>query len=160
MAVPRKAANYHFLPTDAARLDDGGLRPSSVVPWSALQEALESAKGRRILFLDTCHSGNHYSQRLTNDAYQANIIVYAAARWDQYAWQSGFGGGHGLFALATVEGVGGKAPRGASGGVTTLGLRDYLVVRVRELATNLKHEQEPQFFRARDAEDYVLAIGQ
>ena len=69
-------------------------------------------------------------------------------------------GGHGLFTLATVEGVEGKAPRGASGGITTLGLRDYLVVRVRELAALVKHEQEPQFFRARDAEDYVLAIGQ
>ena len=44
------------------------LRASTVVPWARFQLALEAAKGRRILFLDTCHSGSSYNQRLTNDA--------------------------------------------------------------------------------------------
>ena len=56
-----------------------------MVPWYAFQEALTGANGRRILFLDTCHSGNAFNQKLLSDSYQANIIVYSSARWDQLA---------------------------------------------------------------------------
>lgn len=54
-----------------------------MIPWQILQEAVETAKGRRILFIDTCHSGNAYNERLGNAAYHANIIAYTAARFDQ-----------------------------------------------------------------------------
>lgn len=151
--------NYRFLPTDTSRQPDGGFLPASIVPWYAFQEAIEGAKGRRILFLDTCHSGNSYNQRLSNDSYQANIIVYSAARWDQLSWeQSDLG--HGLFTHATVEGIEGKAGRREDGGrITTLGLRDFLSKRVAEMAGTLGQSQEPQYFRGRDAENYVLAQG-
>ena len=71
--------SYRFLPTNV-EMADGTLRGATVVPWYALQEAVEAAKGRRILFIDTCHSGNAYNQRLGNAAYHANIIAYTAAR--------------------------------------------------------------------------------
>jgi hypothetical protein len=45
--------SYRFLPTNA-EVADGVLRRATVVPWYALQEAMEAAKGRRILFIDTC----------------------------------------------------------------------------------------------------------
>jgi uncharacterized caspase-like protein len=48
--------NYRFLATNA-EWEGSALRGSTVVPWYALQEAVEAAKGRRILFIDTCHSG-------------------------------------------------------------------------------------------------------
>ena len=151
--------NYRFLPTDSARQAGGSFLPASVVPWYTFQEAIEGAKGRRILFLDTCHSGNSYNPRLSNDSYQANIIVYSAARWDQFSWESPtLGGGHGLFTYAAVEGIEGKAAKGKDGGrITTLGLRDFLTARVAELAKEMKQEQEPQYFRGRDAENYLLA---
>jgi len=44
--------SYRFLPTDAAWMG-GALRGSAVVPWQVLQEAMEAAKGRRLLFVDT-----------------------------------------------------------------------------------------------------------
>jgi WD40 repeat protein len=145
--------NYRFLPTDAEVLGDR-LRPSTIVPWVNFQEAIEAAKGRRILFVDTCHSGNSYNQRLSNDSYAANIIVYAAARWDQVAWERD-DLGHGLFTYAVVEGVNGAA-KTSSGEVKTESLRDFLAKRVAEMAKQLKREQEPQYFRGRDAQDYVL----
>ena len=77
--------NYRFVPTDAAFGAGGFLRPASVVPWYAFQEALVGAKGRRILFLDTCHSGNAFNQKLLGDSYESNIVVYSSARWDQLA---------------------------------------------------------------------------
>ena len=84
------------------------MRGSTVVPWHALQEAVETAKGRRILFVDTCHSGNAYNQRLGNAAYHANIIAYTAARFDQEAMEDPKLG-HGLFSYAVVEGLRGRA---------------------------------------------------
>ena len=56
-----------------------------------------------------------------------------------------------------VEGIAGKAAKRDSGGpITTITLRDFLVARVGELANKLGHQQEPQYFRGRDAMDYVL----
>ncbi|MFZ1110216.1 MAG: PDZ domain-containing protein [Rhodomicrobium sp.] len=147
--------NYRFVPTDAAWTEQGFLRPATVVPWYAFQEALTSASGRRILFLDTCHSGNAFNQKLIGDSYQANIVVYSSARWDQLALEDGMLGG-GLFTHALVEGVGGKA-RDKTGEVRAEGLRGFLRDRVKELATQSDHEQEPQYFRARDAEDILFA---
>ncbi len=149
--------NYRFVPTDAAFGTGGFLRPASVVPWYAFQEALVGAKGRRILFLDTCHSGNAFNQKLLGDSYESNIVVYSSARWDQLAREDGaLGGGHGLFTYALVEGVNGKA-RDGTGEVRAEGLQLFLKSRVGGLAAKLSAEQEPQYFRARDAENYVLA---
>ena len=84
-------------------------------------------------------------------------MVYSSARGDQEAQEdSALGGGHGLFTYALVEGVNGAARDGA-GEVRADGLRDFLKSRVGELAAKLSAAQEPQYFRARDAENYVLA---
>ncbi|MGP0042181.1 MAG: PDZ domain-containing protein [Rhodomicrobium sp.] len=148
---------YRFVPTDAAFDETGLLRESSVVSWYAFQEALTAAKGRRILFLDTCHSGNAIDPKLIGDSFQANIVVYSSARWDQEALEDpALGGGHGLFTYSLVEGVSGKA-RDAAGEVRAEGLRDFMRARVTALAAKFLHDQEPQYFRARDAENYVLA---
>ena len=147
--------DYRFLPTDA-ELADGSLRGSRVVPWQVLQSAVEAAKGRRLMFVDTCHSGNAYNQRLGNAAYHANIVAYAAARFDQEALEDA-GLGHGLFTYAVVEGLDGKGDLGAKRQISTKDLAGYVVSRVGALAKAMNGEQEPQYFRGRDADDYVLA---
>jgi hypothetical protein len=148
--------NYRFIPTDASWGEGGLLRASTVVPWYAFQEAIEGAKGERILFLDTCHSANAFNQRLANESYHANIIVYSSARWDQLALEdSGLGGGHGLFTHAIVEGVNGAA-KDSDGAVRAEGLRNFVLERVKSLAISRRHEQEPQYYRGRDAQNYLL----
>ena len=147
--------NYRFLPTNV-ELQGDTLRGATVVPWYALQEAVETAKGRRILFIDTCHSGNAYNERLGNAAYHANIIAYTAARFDQEALEDSKLG-HGLFTYAIVEGLGARAGLDAKRQISTKELADYVIKRVAELAKAQKSSQEPQYFRGRDAEDYVLA---
>jgi uncharacterized caspase-like protein len=146
--------NYRFLATNA-NWTGGALRGSTVVPWQVLQEAVETAKGRRILLIDTCHSANAYNQRLGNAAYHANIIVYTAARFDQEALEDSKLG-HGLFRYAVVEGLEGKGGLDVNRQITTKSLSDYVVRRVDQLAKAMKGEQEPQYFKGRDAEDYVL----
>jgi WD40 repeat protein len=148
--------NYRFVSTDAA-FADGVLKPSSIVPWYAIEEAVDSAKGRRLLFIDTCHSAGAYNQRLGNAAYYANILAYSSARWDQLSWEDG-DFHHGLFTYALVEGMAGAADLNHDGRVDTAELAEYVRKRVTELATKFKAEQEPQFFRGRDAETYPLAV--
>jgi len=114
-----------------------------------------SVRGRRLLFVDTCHSGNAYNQRLGNAAYHANIIAYTAARFDQEALEDA-SLGHGLFTYAVVEGLEGKGGLGARREISTKELANYVLKRVDEQAKSLKGEQEPQYFKGRDAEDYVL----
>jgi hypothetical protein len=147
--------NYRFVPTDAA-LADGIIRPSSVVPWYAIEEAIDRAKGRRLLFIDTCHAAGAYNERLGNAAYYANILAYSSARWDQEALESSVFK-HGLFTQALVEGLDGAADTAKSGRVDTVQLNGYLQARVPELAKPFQREQNPQFFKGRDAEVYPLA---
>jgi len=147
--------DYRFLPTNA-ELAGGIIKGSTVVQWQVLQAAIEGTKGRRVLFIDTCHAGNAYNQRLGNAAYHANIIAYTAARFDQEAIEDPKLG-HGLFTYAVVEGLDGKGGLDAKRQVSTKELAAYVVKRVEELAKSLKGEQEPQYFKGRDAQDYVLA---
>jgi uncharacterized caspase-like protein len=170
-------ANYRFLPTNAewigraARGGDVGsrgfaprdtdstvgvLRGATVISWQILQEAVETAKGRRILFIDTCHSGNAYNERLGNAAYHANIIAYTAARFDQLSLEDPKLG-HGLFTYAVVEGLDGKGELMSKRQISTKELADYVIKRVEDLAKQQNDNQEPQYFKGRDAEDYVLA---
>jgi uncharacterized caspase-like protein len=146
--------SYRLLATTATR-DGDGFRSATVVQWQILQEAVERAKGRRILFLDTCHSGNAYNQTLGNAAYHANIIAYTSARFDQEALEDRVLG-HGIFTYAVVEGLDGKAAVAAKPEVSTKDLAQYVVKRVAELAKALQGEQEPQYFKGRDADDYIL----
>ncbi len=147
---------YRFVPTDAA-LANGVFRPSTVVPWYAIEEAIDGAKGRRLLFVDTCHAAGAYNQRLGNAAYYANILAYSSARWDQEALESD-AFKHGLFTQALVEGLAGAADGAKSGRVDTVQLNLYLQTRVPELAKPFEREQNPQFFKGRDAEVYTLAV--
>src|SRR5262249_34080213 len=127
-----------------------------VVQWQVLQSAVEGAKGRRILFIDTCHAGSAYNPRLGNAAYYANIIAYTATRFDQTSKEDD-SLGHGLFTYAVVEGLDGKAMTHDRHEITTKSLADYVIKRVGELAEKRRGSQEPQYFKGRDAEDYVLA---
>jgi hypothetical protein len=148
--------DYRFLATDAELANGGSLRGSTVVPWQVLQSAMEAANGRRILFVDTCHSGNAYNQRLGNAAYHANIIAYTAARFDQEALEDA-SLGHGIFTHAVIEGLDGKGELAGKRRISTRGLAGYVVRRVGDLAKRLNGAQEPQYFKGRDADDYVLA---
>src|SRR5262245_63603336 len=56
--------NYRFLPTDAAKQSAEGFQSASVIPWYAFQEAIESDKRSRILFIVTCHAGTIYTENL------------------------------------------------------------------------------------------------
>jgi hypothetical protein len=70
-----KTARLWALPEDAQITDDGQhWRPSSVVRWHVLQQALQDAQGSRIMFVDTCHSRGAYNPRLIKDAADSRTL--------------------------------------------------------------------------------------
>lgn len=147
--------NYRFMPTDAERAAKGW-STDKTISWHELEEVLQAAKGRRLLFVDTCRSGNAFNQRLGNSAYHINVIAYASARWDQAALERN-DLKHGLFTYAVVEGLDGKAQAsGASEPITAARLFAFVHTRVAGLAKELSRSQDPQYYKGRDAEDYVL----
>ncbi len=147
--------DYFFLPSDAAAAD-GAVRLGSAVPWPAIEDALASAKGRRLLFLDISHANGTYNPKFGTAAYYANILVYSSARWNQLGQESREFR-HGLFTQAIIEGLGGAADVNKLGQVDTIQLNDYLQSRVPELARSMRLEQEPQFIKGPGEEAFTLA---
>jgi WD40 repeat protein len=146
--------NYRFLPMDAEPLGDGW-RSNTAVTWYEIEETLQAARGRRLLFVDTCHAANAYNQRLGNTSYHANIIAFSSARWDQEALERA-DLGHGIFTYAVVEGIDGAADLDHKHTIRTKELYEFVTKRVGVMAKEFGMAQEPQYFRGRDADDYVL----
>jgi len=145
-------AYYRFLPTEA-EYANGRIRAATVLPWADIQEQVEVAKGLRLLFVDTCHSGQAYNELLSNQAYHADILAYTSSSRGQIALETN---GHGIFTQAILEGLSGRAQSGANG-VDTQTLFTYVKERVTALAKTMKKEQVPEFFKGRDAGTYPLA---
>jgi WD40 repeat protein len=148
-----EGADYLFMPQDAQSTDDGHWRPSSVVRWHVLQQALQEAHGSRIMFVDTCHSRGAFSSRLVKDASDANIIVFAATDRDSAA-QEREDLGHGVFTYALNEGLQGGADFMKSGAIKILELSVFVSNQVKRLSNN---EQEPTFSLS-GVKNFVLAV--
>ena len=143
--------DYLFLPEDA-EWKDGHWRPSSTVNWQILQHALQTAQGRRIMFVDTCHSGGAYNPRLIKDAVDANIIVFSATDEATLAHEKGEIG-HGVFTYALAKGISGEADMFKDGTISILGLATYVSNQVRRITND---EQEPTY-NVSGSKDFVLA---
>jgi len=101
---------YLFLSSDTSVMASGGWRASSVLSWAALEEGLGKARGRRLLFVDTCHAGNAYSAQIVKNAYDDNIAVFSAVDRDAEA-QVRSDIGHGVFTYVVVRALNGEAAR-------------------------------------------------
>src|SRR5215510_11195728 len=128
--------------------------PRTALPMATLQEKLDLARARRALvFIDTCHSAglsgaqptgargfennliNLYSAKLFKEEGRAaltssdvNEFSYENKRW---------GGGHGVFTYALLEGLRGQADTNADSFITAGELFAYVSDRVR-LETGFK----------------------
>jgi WD40 repeat protein len=72
---------YYILPSDAKQLSKKW-QESTIVDWQILQQALATARGRRILMIDSNHIQNSFNSRLLKDAVHANIAVISSANRD------------------------------------------------------------------------------
>jgi tetratricopeptide (TPR) repeat protein len=148
-----EGADYLFMPEDAQSTDSGHWRPSSVVRWHVLQQALQEAQGSRIMFVDTCHSRGAFSPRLIKDAFDANIVVFAATDKETEA-QERPELGHGVFTYAVNEGLKGGADFMKKGAINILELSVFVSAEVKRLTND---EQEPTFSLS-GAKNFALAV--
>jgi WD40 repeat protein len=144
--------NYLMIPEDAEFAGGDRWRPSSVVKWSVLQQALQDAQGSRIMFVDTCHSSGAYSSRLVKDAADASIVVFSATDKDTEAQETN-DLGHGVFTYAVSQGINGGADFGKRGLVNVLTLGAYVADEVKRMTND---EQEP-VFSASGVKNFVVA---
>jgi WD40 repeat protein len=148
-----EGADYLFLPEDAQPTPNGHWRPSTMVQWHVLQKALQDAKGRRIMFVDTCHSSGAFSPRLVKDASDSNIIVFAATDRDTQA-QERAELGHGAFSYALHKGLEGAADLLKKGAINILELGVFVSDEVKRLTND---EQEPAF-NISGSKNFMLAV--
>lgn len=159
--------DYLLLPTDATR-EGRGWRGSSVVKWVELESIVFGAYGRRLLFLDTCHSAGAYNAKLANEAHHNDVTAFSAAGADQFSLEHR-SVGHGLFTYALVNALGPEARNAdtnADGVVRVSELAAYLVAKTSALIDSLYTDIEktagmqkplPRVHRGRDADDHILA---
>jgi WD40 repeat protein len=147
-----EGADYLFMPEDAEEVDAKYFRPSTVVKWSVLQQALQDAQGKRIMFVDTCHSGGAHNQRLIKDAADANIVVFSATNSVTEA-QEDAKLGHGIFTYALAEGLNGKADLMNKGAVNITALYTFVYDEVK----NLSNDEQIPAFHGDFSENFVLA---
>ena len=144
--------DYLFLPEDAEQTN-GHWRKSSVLMWQELQQPLQKARGRRIMLVDTCHSGGAYNPRLVKDAADASIVVFSATDSDTAALELD-SLGHGVFSYAVVQGLNGKADLSKQGTVNVLELGGYISREIKRLTNGA---QEPTFSLA-SSRNFVLGL--
>ena len=152
---------YFFLPSnvDLDRLDATG------VPFSAIRSQLAKLRGKGLLFVDTCHSGNVMGGRLgysidvngmINDLSSAEygLVVLASSTGKQVSMESS-DWGNGAFTKALVEGLNGEADLKKRGRITHKMLDFYVSDRVDELT---RGQQTPVNPSPQGVPDYPIAL--
>ncbi|MGH1417972.1 MAG: caspase family protein [Hyphomicrobiaceae bacterium] len=147
--------DYLFLPSNAQRIDDDW-DPDSVVLWSTLEAAISRAKGRRLLFVDTCRSGGAYNARLVKDTADSGVIAFSATNSEALAEERS-DLGHGVFTYALLKGLEGEAdvfPTGApDGDINMYELAAFVTDKVNRMTNKA---QQPEL-NARKFSDFVFA---
>jgi WD40 repeat protein len=143
---------YQFLPTNVRPGDHDNFASSTVVNWLALESSIQSAKGRRLLFVDTCRSGNAFNARLIKDASDEGVVAFSATNMQQDAIELP-NLGHGVFTDVLIKGLRGAADLAHEKEVRVFDLGAFLEREVRKLTNG---RQTPDFYKKPGAENFVL----
>jgi hypothetical protein len=153
---------FYFLPYNANM--DAVKR--TMVANVDITTTLDSLAGKRILFLDACHSANVSGHtrirglvdinavRKEMEAAGQGTLVFAAASGRQGA-QEDEKWGNGAFTKSVLEALNGQADTRKTGRVTVSMLNAYITERVKELTGG---SQTPIFKNQDDLADFPLAI--
>ena len=148
-------ADYRFLATNAERT---ATAPCAARPWCRGR----SCRGRwRRPRAGACCSSTPATRAMPTARSSATRLPRQHHHLCLGALRPGGAGGRASSATASSPTRWRRAWTARRGGgkreITTKDLAQYVIKRVDELAKDMKGEQEPQYFRGRDAEDYVLA---
>jgi len=154
---------FYYLTSDGSLVEPekGGLS------WKVLNERLSKIKGRVIMLLDACHSGNISTETVVPNSELAHklasegrsgVMVFAASKGRQSALESpDLGGGFGAFAYAVTQALGPKskeADLNGNGFVEFMELVEYVG---RSVDKETEGEQTPWLSRKELFGDLAMA---
>ncbi len=151
---PNAPQNLYFILHDTKREE----MPSTALPMTELQEVIvRQLRARRVVaFIDTCHSAGLTGEKPTARGVENNLInLYASKLFAETGRavitasdvselseeDASWGGGHGAFTWALLEGLRGAADEDADRYITAGELFGYVSGRVRSLT---RFRQNPQ----------------
>jgi uncharacterized caspase-like protein len=157
--VNDERGRYYFLPANV----DVDRLAATAVPFTEIRRHLANLRGKGLLFVDTCHSGNVMGGRFSTDvngvlnelsSAEYGLVVLASSTGRQFsledpAW------GNGAFTKALVEGLDGQADLKKRGRITHKMLDFYVSDRVDELT---KGQQTPVNPSPQGVPDYAIAV--
>ncbi|MBL6453835.1 caspase family protein [Belnapia sp. T6] len=149
---------FLFLPQDTRDTSNWAALRAQGIDDGALVAALARIRARdAVLLLDTCHAGQLTMEQLSALGNETGRFLLAASGSVQEALDS-YDDRNGVFAYALREGLRGRAPMDAEGRVSALGLGEWVVRRVPELARQRQHQQDAVFRTAqRDLRSFPIA---
>ena len=132
--VTTRENDFLFITWDAKRLDDNTYRMSSVLKWRSIREIMGGIRARRIILLDTCHSGGVDMTDLAKKGYDLNMVVFASSKGSQTS-QERKDLKNGYFTYAILKGLGKGLPADTlkDGTVEITELSGYVRSEVRKL---------------------------
>jgi len=137
-----------------------------MVASADINSTLDSLPGKRILFMDACHSGSVSGRTQTRglvdigamrkelEAAGSGTLVFAAASGRQGA-QENEAWNNGAFTKSLLEALSGQADNRKTGRVTVSMLNAFITDRVKELTGG---SQTPIFKNQDDLSDFPLVI--
>ncbi len=145
------SGNYYFVPSDASReeivaLETGATKAPSLVRWNAFLDGLQSAVGRRVLIVDTCHAqqirGRLELDWLAKHSASAMFAMLAASAPQERSEENArFGAG--LYTQGLLSALSGSGDANQDGVVTIVEAHRAAGDFVK---THRKGDQEPRFF--------------
>ena len=159
--VTDERGDYFYLPFNA----DLDALAKTAVPFGEIKSRLANLRGRGLLFVDTCHSGNVMGSKkgLSNDvtgvlnelsSAEYSLVVIASSTGRQYSLEHD-SWGNGAFTKALVEGFAGQADLKKRGRITHKMLDFYVSDRVEELT---KGQQTPVNASPQGVPDFTIAV--
>jgi len=143
--------------------DEKRLR-STCLDYKELMQAVDSIKGKVLVFIDACHSGNIMGSE-RRDGFDINALVNKLAStsgafifsscmsressFENSTWK------HGAFTLALMEGLNGKALISGKNKITVKSLDLYISERVLELT---KYRQHTTLVEMPNVPDFTIAV--
>ncbi|MEZ6067392.1 MAG: caspase family protein [Planctomycetaceae bacterium] len=142
-----ETTSFYLLPCD---VDKASPLLLSGVPESIIKDVVQGIPGRLIVMLDACHAGtltgdrrkaarsltDDFTRDLATDDY--GVVVMASSMGREFSIENSAAGG-GVFTMAIVEGLQGKADYNGDNHVYFNELETYVCERVKELSNGRQH---------------------
>jgi len=130
---------FFFLPRDAVITDNGGsilVDERRAISGDEITAVLEG-QGRRLLFIDACHSGGVDNDRMIRAMMRSNAFVFASSQGSEESYEHpNWGGGHGAFTYSILNALRGAPAALTEGNVSMRSMEGFVILNVPQLIRN------------------------